>query len=81
MLTRASLTIRLHPDDDVVIARTQLVGGTRLIDEDVAVTGLVPPAHKVATRAIRKGEPVKRLTGMCQPDVEQIIWDMLDSPY
>jgi altronate hydrolase len=60
MLTRASLTIRLHPDDDVVIARTQLVGGTRLIDEDVAVTGLVPPAHKVATRAIRKGEPVKR---------------------
>ena len=60
MLTRASLTIRLHPDDDVVIARTQLVGGTRLIDEDVAVAGLVPPAHKVATRAIRKGEPVKR---------------------
>ena len=28
MLTAASLTIRLHPDDDVVIARTQLVGGT-----------------------------------------------------
>ena len=60
MLTRASLTIRLHPDDDVVIARTQLVGGTRLIDEDVTVAGLVPPAHKVATRAIRTGAPVKR---------------------
>ena len=28
MLTRTSLTIRLHPNDDVVIARTQLVGGT-----------------------------------------------------
>lgn len=60
MLTRASLTIRLHPDDDVVIARTQLVGGIRLIDEDVTVAGLVPPAHKVATRAIRTGAPVKR---------------------
>ncbi|HEV8501462.1 MAG TPA: altronate dehydratase family protein [Casimicrobiaceae bacterium] len=60
MLTKAALTIRLHPDDDVVIARTQLVGGTRLLDEDVTVIGLVPPAHKVATRAIAKGSPVKR---------------------
>ena len=60
MLTRASLTIRLHPDDDVVIARQQLVGGTRLMDENVTITGLIPPAHKVATRAIAKGAPVKR---------------------
>jgi len=60
MLTRASLTIRLHPDDDVVIARTQLVGGTQLADEKVTIAGLIPPGHKVATRAIRKGEPVKR---------------------
>src|SRR5512141_191723 len=60
MLTRASLTIRLHPADDVVIARSQLVGGTLLSDENVTVAGLVPPGHKVATRAIRAGEPVKR---------------------
>ena len=60
MLTRASLTIRLHPNDDVVIARTQLVGGTLLADENVTVSGLVPPGHKVATHAIRAGEPVKR---------------------
>jgi len=60
MLTQASLTIRLHPRDDVVIARTQLVGGTRLVDEDVTVSGLVPPGHKVATRKIRAGEPVRR---------------------
>ena len=62
MLTRASLTIRLHPDDDVVIARQQLVGGTRLVDENVTVAGLVPPAHKVATRAIRALEgPVSKI--------------------
>ncbi len=60
MLTRASLTIRLHPVDDVVIARSQLVGGTQLIDENVTVAGLVPPGHKVATRSIRAGEPVRR---------------------
>jgi hypothetical protein len=57
MLTRASLTIRLHPNDDVVIARTQLVGGTLLADETSPISGLVPPGHKVATRAIRAGEP------------------------
>src|ERR1700675_2531596 len=60
MLTRSSLTIRLHPDDDVVIARSQLVGGTRLLDEKVDIAGLVPPGHKVATRAIKAGQPVRR---------------------
>ncbi len=60
MLTRSSLTIRLHPNDDVVIARQQLVGGTNLLDERITVSGLVPPGHKVATRAIKSGAPVRR---------------------
>src|SRR5690349_1628271 len=60
MLTRSSLTIRLHPGDDVVIARSQLVGGTQLMDEKLTVVGLVPPGHKVATRAIKAGQPVRR---------------------
>jgi arabinonate dehydratase len=60
MLTRSSLTIRLHPNDDVVIARAQLVGGTQVLDEKITISGLVPPGHKVATRAIKAGEPVRR---------------------
>src|SRR6202163_31950 len=60
MLTKTSFTIRLHPDDDVVIARQQLVSGTALLDESVKVSGLIPPGHKVATRAIAAGAPVKR---------------------
>ncbi|MEK8051278.1 altronate dehydratase family protein [Ideonella sp. DXS22W] len=52
--------IRIHPDDNVVIARQQLVGGTALPAEGVTVAGLVPPGHKLATRAIRQGEPVRR---------------------
>ncbi len=73
MLTQAALTIRLHPDDDVVIARTQLVGGTRLLDEKVTVAGLVPPGHKVATRAILTGEPVRRynqIIGFASRDIQ-----------
>ena len=60
MLTKTSFSIRLHPSDDVVIARQQLVSGTTLLDEKVTISGLVPPGHKVATRAIAQGEPVKR---------------------
>ncbi len=52
--------IRIHPADDVVIARHQLLGGTRLAHEGVTVSGLVPPGHKVAVRAIAAGEPVRR---------------------
>ena len=50
--------IRLHPEDDVLIARSQLVGGTTV--ENITVKGLIPAGHKVATRAISAGEPVRR---------------------
>jgi altronate hydrolase len=72
MLTKNSLTIRLHPSDDVVIARQQLVSGTALIDEKLTVSGLIPPGHKVATRAVRAGEPVKRynqIIGFAKRDI------------
>ncbi|WP_454719488.1 MULTISPECIES: UxaA family hydrolase [Cupriavidus] len=52
--------IRLHADDDVVIARAQLVAGTVLAEEGITVSGLVPPGHKVATRAVAAGEAVRR---------------------
>ncbi|WP_248320591.1 MULTISPECIES: UxaA family hydrolase [unclassified Caballeronia] len=52
--------IRLHPKDDVVIATRQLLSGARIASEDLVVTGLIPPGHKIATRAIAAGEPVKR---------------------
>ena len=52
--------IRIHPADNVVIARRQLLGGTVLEGEGVTVAGLVPPGHKVATTAIAVGQPVRR---------------------
>ncbi|MEN3367681.1 MAG: altronate hydrolase, partial [Burkholderiales bacterium] len=54
------LTVRLHKDDDVVIARNQLVGGSVLAGEDVRVTGLIPAGHKIAVRRIEQGQQVKR---------------------
>ncbi len=54
------LFIRIHPADDVVIARQQLVGGTRLDALGITVSGLIPPGHKVAVREIGAGAPVRR---------------------
>ena len=50
--------IRLHKADDVVIARTQLISGTKI--ENIAVKGLIPPGHKVATKALNTGDAVRR---------------------
>jgi altronate hydrolase len=50
--------IRLHPADDVVIARSQLMGGSTV--ENIRVRGLVPPGHKIALRSIAAGQPVRR---------------------
>ena len=44
--------IRLHPNDDVVIATRQLLSGARIASEDLVVAGLIPPGHKIATREI-----------------------------
>lgn len=56
----APLTIRLHPQDDVVITRRQLMSGTLLSEESLQVVGLIPPGHKIAVRDIEAGEPVRR---------------------
>ena len=56
----ASPTIRIHAADNVVIARRQLLGGTVVTEEGVTVAGLVPPGHKLASRAIAAGEAVCR---------------------
>ena len=36
---------------------------------------------EIAAHIKGDGDPVTRLCGKAEPDVEQIIWDMLDSPY
>lgn len=50
--------IRLHPGDNVAVARRDVPAGTIVAEEDFVLQNDVPSGHKVATRAIRTGEPI-----------------------
>ena len=52
--------LRLNEADDVVIAARPLAAGARVESEHLECRDAIPPGHKVATRAIAKGAPVKR---------------------
>jgi len=60
MLQAVDQTIRLHADDDVVIARIELPGGTLVTRENVRAVVTIPAGHKIATRAVAQGAPVRR---------------------
>lgn len=65
--------IRLHANDDVVIACKQLLPGTKLEPENLIVKGMIPPGHKIATRKIAEGESVYRynqVIGFAKCDIE-----------
>jgi len=52
--------IRLHPSDNVVVAAHALPAGTKIARENVTTLDAIPFGHKIATRAIAKGEPVRK---------------------
>jgi len=73
MTDNAQITIRLHPDDNVVIARTDLLPGATLPAEGITARQRIPSGHKLAARAIAKGEPVRRygqIIGFAATDIE-----------
>ena len=49
-------TVRLHPTDNVITAITAL--GLEVDCEGISVKEAIPRGHKIATKAIRAGEPV-----------------------
>jgi altronate hydrolase len=59
---RARAVLRLHPDDDVVIAVRDLDAGV-VIETEAGATRLpraIPAGHKIAFRALKPGAPVHR---------------------
>jgi altronate hydrolase len=60
MLQAADLTIRLHPEDDVVIARVDIPNGTLVTKENVRSIVAIPAGHKIAVRDIAQGKPARR---------------------
>src|SRR5262245_6639069 len=55
----APLTRRLHQADNVVVARMDILPGTK-VEGDVAAATRVPPGHKILTRAVKHGEPLRK---------------------
>ncbi|MDP3241547.1 MAG: UxaA family hydrolase, partial [Reyranella sp.] len=55
----APLTIRLHAADNVVVARMDILPGTR-VEGEVAAATRVPPGHKILTKAVKAGEPLRK---------------------
>jgi arabinonate dehydratase len=73
MLQATDLTIRLHPEDDVVIARVEIPAGTLVAKENVRAIALVPAGHKLAVRAIARGRPAHRynqIIGFATRDIQ-----------
>jgi len=66
-------TIRLHPNDDVVIARHHIDPGTLIAEENgLVVADFIPAGHKVAARSIAAGEAVHRynqIIGVATQDI------------
>ena len=65
-------TIRLNPNDNVVVAVTALVAGTEIVAEGVTTADAIPFGHKLSTRAIRKGEAVRKygqVIGVASEDI------------
>jgi len=70
--TAPSPVIRLDPADNVVVARIEIPAGTFIPGENVTTREAIPLGHKIAARAIRKGEPVLKyntLIGFAGDDV------------
>ena len=69
--------IRLDPADNVVVAREPVAAGTPIASEGVRALQDVPLGHKIATRAIRKGEPVLKyatVIGFAGEDIVPGTW-------
>ena len=73
---RRAVTIRLHPDDNVVIARTDVTLGAP-IGGGVASRSQVQAGHKIAARRIVRGEPILKYAttiGFAAADIEPGVW-------
>lgn len=70
-----TVTVRLSPLDQVVIAKVPLLPRTQLIgtEGDIRVAAMIPPGHKLAVRPIAKGEAIRKygqIIGFATQDIE-----------
>jgi altronate hydrolase len=73
MPNEKAAVIRLHPTDNVVVAATAIAPGTEIAQEKVTAKDAIPFGHKLATQAIKTGEPVRKygqVIGVATQDIE-----------
>ncbi len=66
------LTVRLNANDNTVVARVDILPNTELVGEGVRTAQRIPAGHKVATRPIAEGEPVRKfnqIIGFAKADI------------
>lgn len=71
--TEKSPVIRLDPADNIVVARQPVSAGTKIPGEGITVKTDIPIGHKIASRAISRGEPILKyntVIGYASRDVE-----------
>ncbi|MCZ6454190.1 MAG: altronate dehydratase family protein [Alphaproteobacteria bacterium] len=69
----APLTIRLNANDNVVVARTEIMPNTAIPGEEVLTLAPIPQGHKIATASIAKGEAVRKydqIIGFAMEDIK-----------
>lgn len=72
-----SPVIRLDPADNVVVARIELPAGTAIAAEGITTLQPVPVGHKVATRDLKAGEPIRKydtVIGYASADLPAGTW-------
>ncbi|WP_198083397.1 UxaA family hydrolase [Variovorax sp. E3] len=63
----------LHPNDNVLVARTAIALGETIAEFNVRARAQVPPGHKIAARVIAAGEEVRKydtVIGVASRDLE-----------
>ena len=68
-----SLTILLHPSDNVVIALTSLKPDQEIPEGNIVCQESIPEGHKIATRPIAKGENILKygqVIGLASQDIK-----------
>ena len=65
--------IRLHPNDNIVVARVDIGIGTEVASEKLTSRSQVPAGYKIAAKKILKGEPILKYNvtvGFANADIE-----------
>ncbi len=65
--------IRLHPNDNIVVARIDIAIGTKIPSENITSRSQVQAGYKIAARKILKGEPILKYNvtiGFANTDIE-----------